>query len=270
MSKQSLQYYRCNDWFAFEGDKTFRLDYALDENSVVVDIGGYKGEFAQEIFDRYSCNIYVFEPHLLYADNIQVRFAKNPKVRVFPFALGSSDGQETFAISDDATSSFKEADMTFTAQIRSISDVLVELGLNSIDLMKINAEGAEYGMLQRLHEAGLLNVVDNYQIQFHDFVPDAEQRLKEARAMLGDTHAPTYMFPFVWENWKRVAGEADADLRRRLFAFNSAMQETIAKNAFDIDNLQVENEKLHRELDELSKVVRELTASRDTDTTQAG
>ena len=30
-------------WFADDGDNTLRLNYPLDENSVVFDVGAYKG-----------------------------------------------------------------------------------------------------------------------------------------------------------------------------------------------------------------------------------
>ena len=39
-----------------------RYKYPLTKDSVVLDVGGYKGTFAAEIVRRYGCHVYVFEP----------------------------------------------------------------------------------------------------------------------------------------------------------------------------------------------------------------
>ena len=38
-----------NDWFKDDGDNTLRINYNLDETSLVVDLGGYEGTFSQKI-----------------------------------------------------------------------------------------------------------------------------------------------------------------------------------------------------------------------------
>jgi hypothetical protein len=43
--------------------------------------------------------------------------------------------------------------------------------------------------------------VSNVQVQFHDFVPDAERRMRRIQEKLGKTHSLTYQYLFVWENW---------------------------------------------------------------------
>lgn len=46
-------------WFKDKGDSTLRVNYNLSEDSIVVDVGGYIGEWTLEIFQRYNCNIYI-------------------------------------------------------------------------------------------------------------------------------------------------------------------------------------------------------------------
>jgi hypothetical protein len=41
------------------------------------------------------------------------------------------------------------------------------------------------------------------QVQFHDFVPDAEHRMRRIQQALEATHDLTFEYPFVWENWRR-------------------------------------------------------------------
>ena len=68
--------------------------------------------------------------------------------------------------------------------------------------MKINIEGAEYDLLEHLIDTGLISNIHNIQVQFHDFVSNAEQRMIMLQKELEKTHGLTYQYPFVWENWR--------------------------------------------------------------------
>ena len=50
---------------------------------------------------------------------------------------------------------------------------------------------------------GLITRVIDLQVQFHDFVPDAQRRMHAIQQQLGRTHSLTYQSEFVWENWHR-------------------------------------------------------------------
>ena len=50
------------EWFAARGDATHRLNYPLDSNSLILDIGGYQGNWAEQIHNKYNATIHVFEP----------------------------------------------------------------------------------------------------------------------------------------------------------------------------------------------------------------
>ena len=75
-------------------------------------------------------------------------------------------------------------------------------GIGEIDLMKINIEGGEYEFLEYLLDTGLAVKIKNVQVQFHDFVPNAETRTKSIQERLSQTHSLTYQYEFVWENWR--------------------------------------------------------------------
>lgn len=49
-------------WFRDKGDSTLRLDYPLDAESIVLDVGGYKGDFTALIHEKFNCRVFVFEP----------------------------------------------------------------------------------------------------------------------------------------------------------------------------------------------------------------
>ena len=108
-----------------------------------------------------------------------------------------------FSVAENASSVFNAGEKTEFIQIESISQFIRENEINNIDLIKINIEGGEFELLEYLLAAGLITLFDNIQVQFHDFVPDAEKRMKAIQQKLALTHYPTYQYEFVWENWKR-------------------------------------------------------------------
>ena len=61
----SPQERRLLPWLAVEGDATLRVDYDLDQDSLVFDLGGFTGQWASDIFGRYAepwevANVIVF------------------------------------------------------------------------------------------------------------------------------------------------------------------------------------------------------------------
>ena len=73
----------------------------------------------------------------------------------------------------------------------------------SVALMKINIEGGEYDLLDRMIETGLVESIDNLQVQFHNFTVDAKRRMERIQEALQRTHTLNYQYRFVWENWVR-------------------------------------------------------------------
>ena len=69
-------------------------------------------------------------------------------------------------------------------------------------MIKVNIEGGEYDLLEFLIDSNYIEIIDNIQVQFHDFIPDAEERMKNIHKKLEKTHFLTWQYPFVWENWQ--------------------------------------------------------------------
>ncbi len=199
---EDIQHRRVKPWLQINGDKTLRLNYSLNEKSVVFDLGGYEGQWASDIFSMYLSEIHVFEPYLPYYNSIKSRFELNPKVNVYGFGLASTNKEMEIYVDDDSTSLVKKTGLNSTIQLKSISDFLTESQIKFIDLIKINIEGAEYELLEAIIENGLHLRMRNLQIQFHDFFPDATEKVQKIREVIGKTHKPTYKFDFVWENWE--------------------------------------------------------------------
>ncbi len=200
-SKQSL---RVIPWFKDNGDKTHRMNYDLNSESNVFDLGGYEGQWASDIFSKYCCNLFIFEPYQAFFQQIEIRFLRNDKIKVFAFGLSDSTKEEYLGISDNGSSIFKQGNIEGKARINLVKavDFMKDNNINNIDLMKINIEGGEYDLLEHLISSSYVTKIENIQIQFHDFVPNAELRMKSIQNDLSKTHYLTYQYEFVWENWR--------------------------------------------------------------------
>ncbi|MEO7337112.1 MAG: FkbM family methyltransferase [Caldimonas sp.] len=198
-----LQAQRCVPWYRDHGDTTLRLDYPLTESSVVFDIGGYMGDFASAIHDRFGCRIHVFEPVPAFCEIIRQKFLHNEKVQTFAVGLSNRNGFEEIALTDDGSSIFIKHGEQTRIELKRAVDFLAQHQIRCVDLAKINIEGAEYDLLEDLLESGCITVFKNLQVQFHDFIiENAPARMKGIQDRLSKTHELTYQYPFVWENWR--------------------------------------------------------------------
>jgi hypothetical protein len=105
-------------------------------------------------------------------------------------------------VAGDASGIFQASGSMERRPMRGIVELLRETG--PIDLIKINVEGAEYEILEKVLDHGLAGQLHDIQVQFHGVVPDAAARRDALRGRLVRTHRLTYDFPFVWENWRRT------------------------------------------------------------------
>lgn len=200
---KTIQEKRVEPWFRADGDRTHRLDYNdLTPDSIVFDLGGFVGQWASDIYSKYNCTVYVFEPVAEYAEKILQRFRMNPKIHVFNFGLDKENKIDIIGIDNDASSLFKTKGKETTIQLKRAIDFIESNKIDYIDLMKINIEGGEFDLLEHLINVGFIDKIKNIQIQFHDFVPNAEKRMKTIQNKLSLTHQITFQYEFVWENWK--------------------------------------------------------------------
>lgn len=201
---------RAMAWNAAGFDKTLRLDYDLNETSVVLDVGGYEGQWASDCYSRYNCRIEVFEPVEEFAAGIEARFQRNPNVRVHRVGLAGTSRTLPLDLHGDRSTVVMGAKAARPESLQMVR--LVEAHgffrdqqLESVDLMKINIEGAEYELLEHLINTGLITRIRDVQVQFHDVFPDARARMERLRGQLRRTHSVTYQEDFIWENWRRDA-----------------------------------------------------------------
>lgn len=192
-------------WYADGGDDRFRFDYDLDESSFVLELGGYEGQWASDLYARHRCRIAIFEPVARFAQNIAARFRTNGDISVFSCGLGATSRIETIYLHGASSSTHKKQTQSERVEIVDVGQWFEEHNIDAVQLMKINIEGGEYELIERLVATGLISRIDDIQVQFHNFTPDAPARMERLQDAMLATHTPTYQYRFVWENWRKNA-----------------------------------------------------------------
>jgi FkbM family methyltransferase len=179
------------------------VDVPIDEDSVVLDVGAFRGEWSERVWQRNRPTIHAFEPSPGAHQRAADAFAGNAKVHVHPFGLGGADSVLPLTLDGPGSSVFGggSAFGRVEVQIRDVIGVLDELGIDAIDLLKINIEGGEYDLLDRLDEAGWLPRIRLLLIQFHEWHPDAYRRRRRNRRALARDHHEVWGYSWCWELW---------------------------------------------------------------------
>lgn len=189
-------------WKLRRGDEKFHKNYDLTEESIFFDAGGFEGEFTEKILRMFNCKAYVFEPHPVYYKKLISKFHNNQNVIIYNYGLGGST--ENIYLTDETASSKTTTEETkYKVLIKDITEVINEIGINKVDLLKLNIEGSEYDLLDKLISSGKIEFIDKLQIQFHDNVDEAELRREIIRNSLQKTHKEIWSYYFVWERWDK-------------------------------------------------------------------
>ena len=210
-SALELHYYRpaFYRWLRAVNENADLLHEAgITERSTVLDVGAYTGEWAQAIADRYNPIILAFEPDPRNLKQLRRKASANPKLRAYHYGLGEKTETLRMAM-QHLGSTVYTAHLDMDAQdwaeveIRDIHSVWESLALDQVDLMKINIEGAEFPLLERMAETDLLPKVECFLIQFHEWHPGAYRRRRNIRRELSKTHRLIWDYHFIWEKWQR-------------------------------------------------------------------
>jgi FkbM family methyltransferase len=179
-------------------------DSELDERSVVLDLGAYDGAWSRAIVDRYQAHVYAFEPDPISFRKLEQR-REAPRIVAFDYGLSAADGTAEIGLAGPGSSIYTSEGLFGTAsvRIRDVVTVLEELGLESVDLLKVNIEGAEYDLFDRLVAADWLGRIRQVSVQFHEWHPHAHRRRNAIRRALRVTHDEVWNYPWVWELWRR-------------------------------------------------------------------
>ncbi len=173
----------------------------VDSTSTVLDVGGYRGDWTAEALWRFGCRSLVFEAVPAFATVIADRFHSNNNVTVVPAGLGDADKEWTVFVAADGSSTVIKKGRPTRMKMRDVVAVFNEYDLADVACMKVNIEGGEFDLLDRMLMAGLVERVRCFLIQFHQVDAGSAVRRERIRAGLSKTHGLVLDYPFVWERW---------------------------------------------------------------------
>ena len=74
----SSQYKALKD-FEEAGGEMLRVAYELEPNDIVFDLGGYRGEWTEQLLKKTICEVFVFEPISRFSEYCEEKFSEMKK-----------------------------------------------------------------------------------------------------------------------------------------------------------------------------------------------
>lgn len=178
------------------GDNIIFKNLILNEHSVIIDGGGYNGEFADEIIKKSFNRIYIYEPDETFYKNLTEKYKLNIKVEVLNFALYSKE-QITKLSQNLNASSIMEDDKS-GVEVKAV-DIFKEFKkYNNIDLLKLNIEGAEFEVISRLIQTKEINKVKYLLVQFHREHDLDGSKLNKITSEISKNYNEIFNYKYVW------------------------------------------------------------------------
>ncbi|MBO0888670.1 FkbM family methyltransferase [Candidatus Bathyarchaeota archaeon] len=145
----------------------------------ILDVGAYNGDSAI-LFAKGGAGLVIgLEPdpqnYKLAVENLRLNKLED-RVKLFNLALSTAPGESHFAVNSTTPniSRLEELSATdsstlsvATTSVKEIVDYLGYLGLRRIDLLKMNCEGCEYGVISNL-PPDILGSLQEIILEFHD------------------------------------------------------------------------------------------------------
>lgn len=151
-------------------------DIDINRGDTVVDIGGHIGTFTLFVASKSkTANIFVFEPlpenFKMIKRNLLLNGIKN--VKLFQLAVGSRVGRQILHIDSEnnGANSFYESDSDKIIQVNTttLKEIFLVNKIKEINLLKIDAEGAEYDIILNCNNQDLKRI-RKIVLEYHDYL----------------------------------------------------------------------------------------------------
>lgn len=149
----------------------------LSRNSLVIDAGcGYEADFSLHMINQYGLKAFGVDPtHKHRQALIQHEKTYLGKFNYLPFAITAKDTEldfyeskvnESGSICHDHTNVKHDEVIKYKVKGLTLSSILKEINETSVDILKLDLEGAEYELLNNVSKADLLPFKQIF-IEFH-------------------------------------------------------------------------------------------------------
>lgn len=183
------------------GGNQLLYDLPVETGGLIIDAGGYEGDWSAGMIARYGCKAEIYEAVPAFANNCANRFRHNRLVSVHPLALGNGDKTVNFNLHDSGTSSHREGGETVSVQMIDVARIFECLLTQRVQCLKLNIEGGEYDVLERLIQCDYLDRCESLLIQFHRQPEGYQGRYDVITKKLSHAHRRAWGYDMVWELW---------------------------------------------------------------------
>jgi FkbM family methyltransferase len=153
---------------------------------LVLDIGANQGDFTRAMVQKFGCSVQALEPNPnLYAD---LQGSAIPGVTLHNVALADTHGPRPFALMENTEYSHFSATGDSSIQVEAVTlgELVSQIQKASIDLVKMDIEGAELDILEKLP----LEVMQRFRqitVEFHQFLyPESRPRVEAVKRRFRD------------------------------------------------------------------------------------
>lgn len=148
-------------------------NYDLDNCNVVFDIGANVGMWTKYILTRNAKKVYCFEPNKKAISHLKESLKNDSNTAIVEKAVYKENTSLQFYIDDSnslISSLIPESGHTPSYNVDAITleEAIRESGESHIDLVKIDVEGSEFGIIESLTQE-TANKIDSFLIEYHDF-----------------------------------------------------------------------------------------------------
>lgn len=176
----------------------------LNENSIVYDFGGYIGNWTSDIYSRYLCNIFTYEPITEFYNIMTQRFKNNKKINIFNYGVYNKTCELELFMDKDGTTIFKNSKL-IEHRLCNMVDVCEVFNHETVDIVCINIEGSEYDVINRMIESEHINKINSILIQYHNNVENSLHKMtciNQNLEKLG--YKCVYDYPYIWTYWTKL------------------------------------------------------------------
>jgi FkbM family methyltransferase len=158
---------------------------------VLFDVGGHVGGYTEEFLKQFprgrSC---IFEPSASHLALLRQRVGGRPEVQIFPVGLGAEPGQFPLYKDQDISglASLSQRRLDYldikmeeveTVTISTVDMIVEEIGLTTIDLMKIDVEGHDLAVLHGASKTMERGIIKLTQFEFGGCNLDSHTNLQD-------------------------------------------------------------------------------------------
>ena len=172
-----------------------RVVNTLRPGDIAIDCGANVGEFT-EMMACSGATVYAFEPDPYCVEILREKFSNSPNVRIFASAVGDGDRETTlYRAAEFDSNSIKISKSSSVFATKQNVNMVAAISIQQIDfikfvrdipssvrLLKMDIEGAEVTIMDKLFETGLISKIEQCFVETHeDAIPELSHRVSGIR-----------------------------------------------------------------------------------------